>query len=49
MCLAIPAKVIAINEDDMGVVDVSGIKKEVYLGLIGDIKIGEYVILLPIC
>ena len=43
MCLAIPSKIIEIN-NDLGIVDVDGVKKEVALHLIEDPKVGDYVI-----
>lgn len=45
MCLALPAKVIDIGDNDMGVVDLGGVRKEVSLALIDDVAIGDYVIL----
>ncbi len=42
MCLAVPGKVVEIKEK-IGVVDFSGIKREVRLDLV-DVKIGDYVI-----
>jgi hydrogenase expression/formation protein HypC len=47
MCLAIPGKVIEINSTVspvMGKVSFSGIKKEICLELVPEVKIGEYVI-----
>jgi hydrogenase expression/formation protein HypC len=47
MCLAIPGKVIEIDpavSPVMGKIDFGGIKKEVCLELVPDVKIGEYVI-----
>jgi hydrogenase expression/formation protein HypC len=43
MCLAVPSKIIAIN-DEMGIVDVDGVKREVGLHLIENPMIGDYVI-----
>ena len=43
MCLAIPSKIIKID-NNMGIIDVEGVKKEVSLLLIEDPKIGNYVI-----
>ena len=43
MCLAVPSKIIEIN-DEMGVVDVDGVKREVGLHLIENPMIGDYVI-----
>jgi hydrogenase expression/formation protein HypC len=47
MCLAVPGKVIEIDAHSqpiMGKVSFGGIKKEVCLDLVPDVKIGEYVI-----
>jgi hydrogenase expression/formation protein HypC len=43
MCLAIPSKIVKI-QDNMGVIDVEGVQKEVSLLLIEDPRIGDYVI-----
>ena len=45
MCLAIPAKTIAINtEKDMATVSVDNVQVEVSLALVDDIAIGDYVL-----
>jgi hydrogenase expression/formation protein HypC len=44
MCLAIPMKLI-IFEGDKGVVELSGVKKEVSLSLLKDFKVGDYLII----
>lgn len=48
MCLAIPGKVISIGDPNdellMAVVDFDGIKKEVCVHTIDDLKIGDYVL-----
>jgi len=43
MCLAIPAKIIKID-DKMGTIDMEGTQREVSLLLLEDAKIGDYVI-----
>lgn len=43
MCLAIPAKIIKID-DNMGTIDMEGTKREISLLLLEDPKIGDYVI-----
>jgi hydrogenase expression/formation protein HypC len=43
MCLAIPAKIVEI-EDNMGTIDMEGIQREVSLLLLEDAKLGDYVI-----
>jgi hydrogenase expression/formation protein HypC len=44
MCLAIPACVIEIGENDMAVVDLGGVRKEVSLALVDGVAVGDYVI-----
>lgn len=43
MCLAIPSKVVEIN-DLKAVVEVSNIKREVFLHLVSGVKVGQYVL-----
>jgi hydrogenase expression/formation protein HypC len=43
MCLAIPAKIISI-EDNMGTVDMAGIQKRISLILLEEPRVGDYVI-----
>ena len=43
MCLAIPAKIMSI-EDNMGTVDMAGIQKKVSLLLLEEPQVGDYVI-----
>lgn len=44
MCLAIPSKIIQIDENGLGTVDVDGVKREVSLLMIDKPEIGDYVI-----
>ena len=44
MCLAIPAKVVEIAEGDQAIVDLGGVRKDVSLALVEDVKVGDYVI-----
>ncbi len=44
MCLAVPMKLIKI-EGDKGVVELSGVKKEISLKLLEEAKIGDYLII----
>jgi hydrogenase expression/formation protein HypC len=48
MCLAIPGKVATITGDDpllrMGKVNFGGILKEVHLGYVPEVQVGDYVI-----
>jgi hydrogenase expression/formation protein HypC len=43
MCLAIPARVISV-EDDMGMIDLEGTRRRVSLLLQNDVEVGDYVI-----
>jgi hydrogenase expression/formation protein HypC len=44
MCLAIPARVVEISADEMAVVDLNGVRKEISLALVEDVAVGDYVI-----
>jgi hydrogenase expression/formation protein HypC len=44
MCLAIPMKLIKI-EGNKGLVELSGVKKEISLALLGEVEIGDYLII----
>ncbi len=43
MCLAVPSKIIEIN-DSMAKVDVDGVVRDTSIMLIDDVQIGDYVI-----
>jgi hydrogenase expression/formation protein HypC len=45
MCLAIPVKIIELCGDDLAVVDLDGIRKQISLALVDDVRVGDYVIL----
>ena len=45
MCLAIPAEVTALLDDDMARVSIDGVGKIISVALIEDLKVGDYVIL----
>jgi hydrogenase expression/formation protein HypC len=45
MCLAIPVRVLECLPGDMALVDVGGVRKEVSLALVDDVRPGDYVIL----
>ena len=44
MCLAIPARVVAVSGPDQAVVELGGIRKPVSLALVDGIAVGDYVI-----
>ena len=44
MCLAVPMKVVKLVTSDRAVVDADGVSMEVSLVLVGEVNIGDYVI-----
>ena len=44
MCLAIPAQVVELRDEDKAVVDLAGVRKEISLALVEGVAIGDYVI-----
>jgi hydrogenase expression/formation protein HypC len=44
MCLAIPARVVEMLEDDRAVVEMGGVQKDVSLALLDEVSVGDYVI-----
>ena len=44
MCLAIPARVVELPEDDVAVVDLGGVRKRISLLLVEGVAVGDYVI-----
>ncbi len=44
MCLAIPSKIVEIDENDMATIDVDGVRRKCSLLLIEDPQIDDYVI-----
>jgi len=46
MCLSIPSKVVAIDEENIATVDTMGVTRQVSLDLMGEpVAIGEYVLI----
>jgi hydrogenase expression/formation protein HypC len=45
MCLAIPAEVTKLLPDEMAVVSIDGVSKEISVALIEDLAVGDYVII----
>ena len=46
MCLALPARVVDIDRGgDHATVDVGGIRKEISLALVEDVRLGDYVLI----
>jgi hydrogenase expression/formation protein HypC len=44
MCLAIPARVVALVAPDSALIDLGGVRKEISLALVDGIAPGDYVI-----
>lgn len=44
MCLAIPAQVVELRDNDNAVVDLAGVRKEISLSLVEGVQVGDYVI-----
>ena len=45
MCLAIPAQVVELRDNDQAVIDLAGVRKEISLALVEDVAVGDYVII----
>ncbi len=45
MCLAIPVKLVSVEDESTGWVEVGGIKRKVSLLLLPDAKVGDYVLI----
>ncbi len=44
MCLAVPARVIALHDDDRATVNLGGVKLTISLALVEDVALDDYVI-----
>lgn len=44
MCLGVPAEVLEIRENDLALVEIGGVKREVSLMLVEGVKRGDYVL-----
>lgn len=44
MCLAIPARIVEIADNDQAIVDLGGVRKDVSLALVDGVEVGDYVI-----
>jgi hydrogenase expression/formation protein HypC len=45
MCLAVPARVIEMRDDLLGLVELGGVVREVSFMLLPDVRVGDYVLL----
>jgi hydrogenase expression/formation protein HypC len=44
MCLAIPARVVALPAPEVARIDLGGVQKEISLALVENVAVGDYVI-----
>ena len=44
MCLAIPARIEQLTDQDRAIVNLGGVRKEISLALVDDVAVGDYVI-----
>ena len=44
MCLAIPARIVALGENDTATVNLGGIRKDISLALVPEARLDDYVI-----
>ena len=44
MCLAIPAEIIELEDNDNAIADFGGVRRKIIVTLIKDVKVGDYVI-----
>lgn len=44
MCLAVPARVVELKDDDHAIVDLAGVRKTISVALLDDVAEGDYVI-----
>ncbi|MCP4598838.1 HypC/HybG/HupF family hydrogenase formation chaperone [Neptuniibacter sp.] len=45
MCLAIPVRIEEIIDAETAIADIGGVRKEINVALIGDLYVGDYVIM----
>ncbi len=44
MCLALPARIVALVDADNAIVDLGGVRKQVSITLVPEVCVGDYVI-----
>jgi hydrogenase expression/formation protein HypC len=44
MCLALPARIVALQDGDTAIVELGGVRKSVSVALTPEAKVGDYVI-----
>jgi hydrogenase expression/formation protein HypC len=44
MCLAIPARVVELRDNEQAMIDLGGVRKEISLALVEGVAVGDFVI-----
>lgn len=44
MCLAMPARIVALGMADQATIELDGVQKEISLSLVDGVRVGDYVI-----
>jgi hydrogenase expression/formation protein HypC len=44
MCLAIPAEVVELKENELALIDIGGARKQISMMLVDDVGVGDYVL-----
>jgi len=44
MCLAVPAEIVEIRENDLALIDVGGVRREISLMLVEGVEVGDFVL-----
>lgn len=44
MCLAMPARVVDVLPDEMAIIELGGVTREISTGLVEDVAVGDYLI-----
>jgi hydrogenase expression/formation protein HypC len=44
MCLALPARIVELRGNELGIVDLGGVRRKISLAMVDDVRVGDYVI-----
>ena len=44
MCVALPVRIVELRENELGTVDLGGVRREISLAMVDDVQVGDYVI-----
>lgn len=45
MCLALPVRIVELRENELGIVDLGGVRREISLAMVEDVQVDDYVIM----